>query len=102
MQIEHRCGHIMKPRAEVQAIFPLLVDNRGVAPIRYCGDPLVVDWDSGQLRILTENGRSFIALTLLSLGLWGAFYLTASWLAAALLFSNRDLECYSLPLLRLR
>src|SRR5271155_81152 len=45
--------------AEVRAIFGVLVHNRDVTPIRYCGGPLVVACDRGQLRIFTENGRSF-------------------------------------------
>ena len=37
----------------------MLVDNRDVTPIRYCAGPLVVACDRGQVRIFTENGRSF-------------------------------------------
>jgi hypothetical protein len=33
-----------------------------------------------------RTGEALIALTLLSLGLWGAFCSMASWIAAALLF----------------
>ncbi len=47
----------MNPRAEVQVVFSLLVDNRGVTPISYCGDCLVVDWGGGYLRAVPENGR---------------------------------------------
>lgn len=42
--------------AEVEVTFGLLVNNRDVTPIRYCGGPLVVACGGGQLRILTENG----------------------------------------------
>ena len=49
----------MNPRAEVQVVFSLLVDNRGVTPISYCGDCLVVDWGGGYLRAVPENGRGF-------------------------------------------
>ena len=49
----------MYPRAEVQVVFSLLVDNRGVRPISYCGDCLVVDWGGRYLRTVAENGRGF-------------------------------------------
>ena len=49
----------MNPRAEVQAIIRLVVDNRRVTPISYCGDCLVVDWGGGYLRAVPENGRGF-------------------------------------------
>ena len=49
----------MNPRAEVQVVFSLLVDNRGVTSISYCGDCLVVDWGGGYLRAVLENGRGF-------------------------------------------
>jgi len=49
----------MNQRAEVQVVFSLLVDNRGVRPISYCGDCLVVDWGGGHLRTFAENGRGF-------------------------------------------
>ena len=49
----------MNPRAEVQVVFSLFVDNRGVTPISYCGGCLVVDWDGGYLRAVPENGRGF-------------------------------------------
>jgi hypothetical protein len=59
-QAEHGGEHIANPSsAKVKAIFGLLVDNRDVTPIRYCGGPLVVACGGGQLRIFTENGRSF-------------------------------------------
>jgi hypothetical protein len=49
----------MTPRAEVQVVFSLLVDNRGVTPISYCGGCLVVDRDGGYLRAIPDNGRGF-------------------------------------------
>jgi hypothetical protein len=49
----------MNPRAEVQVVFSLLVDNRGVTPISYWGDCLVVDWGGGRLRAVPGNGRGF-------------------------------------------
>ena len=49
----------MNPRAEIQAIFRLLIGNRGVTPISYCGDCLIVDWGGGHLSTFTENGRGF-------------------------------------------
>jgi hypothetical protein len=49
----------MNRRAEVQVVFSLLVDNRGVTPISYCGDCLVVDWDGVYLRTVPENGQNF-------------------------------------------
>src|SRR6266404_8451486 len=49
----------MNPRVEIQAIFRLLMGNRGVTPISYCGDCRVVDWGGGHLRTFTENGRGF-------------------------------------------
>ena len=45
--------------AEVQVVFSLLVDNRGVRPISYCGDCLVVDWGGRYLRTVAENGGGF-------------------------------------------
>ena len=49
----------MNPRAEVQVVSSLLVDNRGVTPVSYCGDCLVVDWGGRYLRTVAENGRGF-------------------------------------------
>jgi hypothetical protein len=49
----------MNPRVEIQAIFRLLMGNRVVTPISYCGDCLVVDWGDSRFRTFTENGRGF-------------------------------------------
>jgi hypothetical protein len=47
----------MNPRAEVQAIIRLVVDNRRVTPISYCYECLAVDWGGGRLRTFAESGR---------------------------------------------
>ena len=49
----------MSLSAEFQAVFRLLVDNRGVTPISCCGDCLFGDWGGGHLRAFAENGRGF-------------------------------------------
>ena len=45
--------------AEIKIIFGVLVVTPDVSPIRYCGGSLVISCGGGQLRILTENWRSF-------------------------------------------
>jgi len=77
----------MKPkRAKVPAIFRLLVDNGGVMPSSYA---VIVSLLTAVVAISASSLKmceALIALTLLSLGLWQTLYLTASWLAAGLLF----------------
>jgi hypothetical protein len=71
---------------KVPAIFRLLVDNCSVMPISYA---VIVALSTGVVAISASSlrtGEALIALSLLSLGLWGVLYLTACWLAIALLF----------------
>ena len=77
----------MNPKsAKVSPIFRLLVNNRGVMPSS-CA--VIVSLLTAIVAISASSlktGEALIALTLLSLGLWQGLYLTASWLAAGLLF----------------
>ena len=71
-------------RAKVPAIFRLLVDKCGVMPSS-CA--VIVSLLTAVVAISASSlktAEALIGLTLLSLGLWQALYLTASWLAAAL------------------
>jgi hypothetical protein len=55
-------------------------------PISYA---VIVALSTGVVAISASSlrtGEALIALSLLSLGLWGVLYLTACWLAIALLF----------------
>ena len=75
----------MNPRAEVQAIIRLVVDNRRVTPISYCCECLAVDWGGGRLRTFAESGRGFNHGHATFAGLWESLYLSAYWLGALLL-----------------
>jgi hypothetical protein len=73
-------------RPKVTAIFRLFVDNRGVMLSSYA---VIVSLLAAVVAISEsslETGEALISVALLSLGLWGGLYLTASWLAAGLPF----------------
>jgi hypothetical protein len=59
-QAEHGGGHIANPNSTaVKASFGLAIGNGDVTPIRYRGGPLLIACGGGELRIVTDNGRSF-------------------------------------------